>query len=163
MEGEYRKKAKDVDRNFGGFVAMGKMEGPVEKKLQEFGDLRGLVFGAFAEASEDVHGLIQSMAESRIAAADLMRAQPGAEPSRESLSVVVGQLRRRLSVAVVRANSNCLLTRLTYCGEGTEQATKRRQWREREERIMRQERESQWHRKVRGHGIRHRGEFVVNE
>ena len=55
------------------------------------------------------------MAEPRVAAADLQRGEPGAG-DREELSVVVGQLWRWLSMAVVRATSSCLLTRLTHMG-----------------------------------------------
>ena len=87
--------------------------------------------------------------------------QPGAAV-REELSIVVGQLRRRLSVSVIRATYTCLLTRLSLLGEGSREANKRRQWRGREEQAMRMEREAQWHRHVRGHGVRHRGEFVIN-
>ena len=105
--------------------------------------------------------LIQVMAESRVVSADLMRGQPGAAV-REELSVVVGQLRRRLSVAVIRATYSCLLARLAFLGEGSREANKRRQWRGREEQAMRLEREAQWHRRVRNHGVRHRGEFIIN-
>ena len=75
------------------------------------------------------------------------------------MSVVVGQLRHRLSVAVVRATANCLITCLTFMGQEARVANRRRQWRDREEMAMRQEREAQWHRRVRGHGVCHRGEF----
>ena len=44
-------------------------------------------------------------------------------------------------------------------GEAAREAMKRRQWRDREENIMRRERVAQWHKRVRGHGVRHRGEF----
>ena len=40
--------------------------GPVEGKLNDF-ELRGLVFDAFGEASEDVHSLIKYVAEERCA------------------------------------------------------------------------------------------------
>ena len=133
--------------------------GPVERKLGEYGELHGLVVGRFGEASEDVHNLIHAMAESRVSGLDL-RSQPGAM-EREELSVVVGQLHRRLSMAVIRATANCLLSRLSFIGEEARGANKRRQWRDREERDKRFEREAQWHRRIRGHGVHHRGEFHV--
>ena len=114
--------------------------------------------GTFCEGSEDIHNLIQSMAETRVASADLLRGQQEVIV-REDLEVVVGQLRRRLSVAIARANSNCLLSRLSLIGEGSKEASKRRQWTYREETIMKNEREAQWHRRTRGHGIKHRGGF----
>ena len=49
------------------------------------------------------------MAESRVQNVDLRRGQQGGG-DRENMSVVVGQLRHRLSVAVVRATANCLIT-----------------------------------------------------
>ena len=116
--------------------------------------------GFFSEGSEDVHNLLQSMAESRVACVDLLRGQ-GQAISREEISGVIGQFRRRLSVATVRATYNCLLTRLSLVGDGARQALDRRQWRQREEGLMRRERQAQWHRKIRGHGITHRGEFFL--
>ena len=128
LQGEYRRKARDVDRGFVG-VEEEQMVGPAERRLAEFGDLQGLVVGAFAEASEDLHNLIQAMAESRVAGADLQRNQQQAATAREDMSVVVGQLHRRLSMAVVRANSDCLLSRILLIGEASRQAARRRQWR----------------------------------
>ena len=157
LQAEYRRKARNVDRGYGG-VEEG-VVGPVERRLAEYGDLHTLVMGAFGEASEDVHNLIQVMAESRVACSDL-NTRHSSPMVREDMSVVVGQMRRRLSVATIRATYNCLLTRLTLLGEGVKEANARRMWRGREERIMSGEREAQWHRKIRGHGIRHRGEFL---
>ena len=46
---EYLKKARDVDRVYGGVVegAVGR----VQRNLLDFGEVRGLRFGAFGEAS----------------------------------------------------------------------------------------------------------------
>ena len=41
--------------------------------------------------------------------------------------VVVGQLRRQLSTASIRAASNCLLDRMHQCGQGAQMAAKRRE------------------------------------
>ena len=49
LQGEYKKKARDTDRKYGG-TAEG-TTGPVENKLLQFGDLQGLVVGAFGEGS----------------------------------------------------------------------------------------------------------------
>ena len=46
---EYPKKARNVDRVYGG-VAEGAV-GRVQRKLLDFGEVRGLMFGAFGEAS----------------------------------------------------------------------------------------------------------------
>ena len=63
---EYRKKAKNVDRVYGG-VAEGAV-GRVQIKLEDYGEVRGLVFGAFWEASEGVHELVHVLANSRLKA-----------------------------------------------------------------------------------------------
>ena len=41
-------------------------KGPVERRLEEFGGLLGLCFGAWGEASEGVHQLVQTLAEARL-------------------------------------------------------------------------------------------------
>ena len=47
---EYAKKASDVDRVYGG-VAEGTV-GRVQRKLVDFGEVRGLVFGAFGQVHQ---------------------------------------------------------------------------------------------------------------
>ena len=116
------RKAQSVDRVYGG-VAPG-VVGPVERKLQTFGEIKGLVIGAFGEASEDVHSLVQSLANSRLQMSDLLgrgRAAKG------ELAVIVGQIRRQISVAGVRAQANCLLGKLNSLGEGVGGYDRRRQ------------------------------------
>lgn len=58
---EYARKAKKIDRDFCG-SAPGDA-GPVEARLRTFGptSIKGLVFGAFAVASSDVHELLTSI------------------------------------------------------------------------------------------------------
>ena len=53
LQKEYRKKAKKVDQEVLGLPVGEK--GPVERRLEEFGGLMGLCFGAWGEASEGVH------------------------------------------------------------------------------------------------------------
>ena len=53
---EYRRKVKETDR-VNGRVPEG-VKGPVENKLEDFGDLLCLVVVAFGEASEYLHHLI---------------------------------------------------------------------------------------------------------
>ena len=40
--------------------------GPIERKLSEYGDLLGLVVGAWGEGSEDLHTLVQVLAQSKV-------------------------------------------------------------------------------------------------
>ena len=133
----------------------------MERRLEGHGALLGLVVGAFGEASEDVHTLIHTMALNRVASADLLRNHM-AGAGDDALSVVIGQIRRKLSIASICAVRSCLLSRLSFIGQGAKEGAKRRAGWERMERDMRLELEAQWHRKGRSHGIMHRGEFVIN-
>ena len=154
--GEYRRKARNVDRDFVG-TPEGTV-GPVERRLEEYGELLGLVVGAWGEGSEDLHNLVQLLAESRVSSMGLARGRPASEAE---LGLVVGQVRRRLSVACVRANATCLLARLSYLGEGAKKAQSRRQSQAWEEEKMRRERQSNWLGRVRHHGVAHRGAFFL--
>ena len=129
---EYRKKADEMDRLLGE-----EGQGRVRRRLDEFGDLLGLVFGQFGEASDDVHQLVEHLADSRIA----LLTRRG---------VIVGQLRRQLSTAAVRAGSQCLLDRMHQCGDGAALATRRREYHYQLEERMREDRELQWLTKLRG-------------
>ena len=157
LSGEYRKKARDVDRQYVG-TPEGEV-GPVERKLEQYGDLQGLVVGAFGEGSEDLHNLVQVLAESRVEAIGLARGRPGSDME---LGVVVGQVRRRLSVASISAQAECLLARLSYVGEGGVQAGRRRHWVAREEESMRREREAQYLGRVLKRRLVQRGKFRLD-
>ena len=154
LANEYRKKARTVDRDYGGTMA-GEV-GPIERKLEEYGDLLGLVVGKWNEGSDDLHNLIQCMAESRVRAVGLARGRP---PSESELGVAIGQIRRRLSVASVRATSNCLLARVSLLGEGSRKAHGRRQQQAWQEEEMRKEMQAHWLGRIRHHGVTHRGAF----
>ena len=83
--------------------------GRVERELQSYGDIVGLVFGAWGEGSKGEHTLVETMSECRLTSQAMIR---GRMERKEKKSVVVGQIPRCLSVAVVRANATCLLDRL---------------------------------------------------
>ena len=102
--------------------------GPVEYKLLSFDPVEGLVFGNFGEASEAVHKLVDTLATSRVrVAAPQRRGRRGlARSEDEERSVVVSSIRRKLSVAAVRAQSSSLLGRLESLGPGSAAAVGRR-------------------------------------
>ena len=93
------------------------------------------MFGAFGEGSEDVHTLVQSLASSR---AKTLALQRGRECGEGELAVIVGEVRRRLSVAAVKAQADCLLNRMSSIGQGAAAAGRRRQWARWEEEKWRQ-------------------------
>ena len=99
--------------------------GPVEAKLHSLGQVRGVVFQAFGEASEAVHDLVNHLATSRVAVAGPQRGRRGIVRSAEGeRAIVVGQIRRRLSVAAVQAQTLSLHGRLRVIGASA--AEKRR-------------------------------------
>ena len=155
LQGEYKKKARDADKQYVG-TAEGSV-GPVENKLLQYGDLQGLVVGAFGEGSQDLHTLVQTIAEAKVKSLGLARGRQGTEAE---LGIVVGQVRRMLSTTSVRAQAQCLLARMSQVGEGVGQAAKRRRWAAAEDERMRKERMAQWIGRVRGRNIV--GQFLLD-
>ena len=101
--------------------------GPVETKLLSFERVQGVVFGAFGEVSEPVHRLIDQLATSRVLVAGPQRSRKSLERLSEGeRAIMVGLLRRNLSVAGVRAQCSSLLGRLEVLGPGMGQAANRR-------------------------------------
>ena len=156
LQGEYRKKARDAD-SICGERNNGEV-GPVERKLLQFGDLVGLVVGAFGEVSEDLHYLIQKLAECKVGSMGLRR---GRQATEEELGIVVGQIRRSLSTTCVRAQAQCLISRLSCVGNGFAQAFKRRKQAAFEEERMKRERQAQWIGRDRGRSLVRRGQFML--
>jgi len=94
LQAEYRKKARDVYRLYWG---VGDVQvGPVERR---FGEIQGFVFGALAEASDDVHHLVKVMADNRLKTEIL---QSGVQRKKERLGVITPLIRRILSVGAVK-------------------------------------------------------------
>ena len=54
----YRSHARELDG-----TARGAPPGPVQQRLESFTAVRGLIFGAYGEASADVHDLISTAAD----------------------------------------------------------------------------------------------------
>ena len=138
LHGEYRKKAREADRICGD-RNNGEL-GPVERKLLQFGNIVGLVVGAFGEVSEDLHYLIQKLAESKVGSMGLRRERQATE---EELGIVIGQIRRSISTTCVRAQAQCLIFRLNCVGHGLAQAFKRRKQGAYEEEKVKRERQAQ--------------------
>ena len=100
--------------------------GPLVTRFRSLGGLEGgqLVAGPWGDLSPDLHKLLLIFAESRVAA--MSRAQ-GWEAGPGQLGKVVGEIRRAMSVTVVRANALCLMERLCQLGPGARAAAQRRQ------------------------------------
>ena len=102
VSGEYLRAARQADRQYS---APG--TSPILDRLRSFGQTRGLVFGAYGEASPDVHALLT-------VAADGLAARQwrdmGARTQEEARSFIVSSLRRRLGLVASAAcrTSACL-------------------------------------------------------
>ena len=89
---EYAKSARETDWTYCGIpkpprVRRGEPQpvrqiGPVENKLNTFGRVNGWVFGAWGEASEEVHSLVQRLAKARLDLLDTIPAPRGRPMSR---------------------------------------------------------------------------------
>ena len=101
---------------------------------------------------------MQAIAQARVTSVGLARGRPATDAE---LGVAVGQVRRRLSVACVRANMSCLRSRMSLLGESSRQAQGRRQGVSWEEERMHREMQAQWEGRIRHHGMTHRGAFVL--
>ena len=82
---------------------------------------------------------MHELAASRLKAEGL---QQGRETAKGELGVLVGQVRRLLSVAGVRAQAECLLSKLRQTGDGVAAANRRRGFAVREEGRWAREREA---------------------
>ena len=109
--------------------------------------------------SDDTHMLLEQMADSMVS---MISRREGKQMSDQERAVVVGQLRRQLSTASIRAASLCLLDRVHQCGEGAALAAKRREVNLVLEERMKGERELQWLAKLRGGQIVQKGQFFTD-
>ena len=132
--------------------------GPLVSLLQSFGKLEGLVVGPWGNGSSDLHSLVRTLAESRVA--HRVRAR-GQQASDHELGVVMGEVRRALSLDFVRAQALFLLSRLTFLGEGARAAAGRRQQATREEEERRRVQLAHYWAHVRGRGVPRAGEVYT--
>ena len=113
----YRRQLAKYDRQFHGTV--GDERGPLVTKLESFGKSCGRTLG---NGSHDLHSLVRTLAKSKAAARSGARGWQGSD---QELGLIMGEIRRALSLDFVRAQALCLLTRLTNPGDGADCAAKR--------------------------------------
>ena len=139
---EYEAKLRRYDIQFHGAGRQGELQpGPLVARFRDLGGLDEgqLVAGPWGDLSPHFHKLLRAFAESRVAA--MSRAQ-GWEAGDGQLGKVMGEVRRAMSVTVVRANAHCLLERLSQLGAGAGAAARRRQDTLRLEERRRQDRQA---------------------
>ena len=135
LPAEYEGKLSKMDRQLhhtepGGI-------GPLVRRFRSFPELQGLVVGAFGEASADLHSLVSHLDLSR---GNYVAQSSGYATSEREHSQIIGQLRRKLSTAFIRATGLCTLSRIANVGAGSRSAAKRREWAIREDEGMKRER-----------------------
>ena len=159
---DYTNHARDVDREYGG-VPEG-VVGPVQAKLLFFPPLRRWVFGAWGEASEDIHLMVDYLAEARQRHQQLLEGRWRSErKSREAeVALYTGQIRRQLSLEAVRSQARLLLDCLGGLGAGAAAAAKRREWADAKEYRMGRERRAHQLALSQGRPIRARGQFLLS-
>ena len=139
---EYFGKARTADRLYGGAVEG--EQGRVERKLLSFPKVKGLNFGAWGEASEAVQSLVYTLADSKAQVAVPQSKRKGGLLCEEGVrALVVGFIRRRLSVCAVQAQCHSLLGRLEVLGPGLAAAAGCRQSAANQEQMGRRERAAQ--------------------
>ena len=159
---EYQNHARSIDQVYGD-VPRGAV-GPVEAHLLSFPPLRRWVFGAWGEASEDIHSLVHDLASARQKHQHLLDGRRGAwsrVSEKGELAMLTGQIRRSLSLEAVRSQARCLLGRLSGLGAGAASATRRRAWAETEERRMGRERRAYHLSLGQGRCPLRRGQFLL--
>lgn len=105
---DYLRHARLLDRTYS---AAGTT--PVEDRLRWFTATRGLVWGQYSEASDDVHDLIRLASH---ALAEQHWALAGARSAREMRGFMVSRSRRRVGLAAAQAMARHRLARLPYIG-----------------------------------------------
>ena len=139
LTGEYQLKARKTDWDYCGTprppqTRPGEPQpvrqlGPVETKLNTFGRVNGWVFGAWGEASEDVHLLVQRLAKARLERLGTLPTTRRRQVSRAAmLAALVGDVRRQLSLQAVRQQARLLIDKVATLGNGGGAAAHRRDW-----------------------------------
>ena len=132
--------------------------GPLVRRLQSYGKLEGLVVGPWGEGSKDLHSLVKVLAETKLAA---KARSLGRQMSDKELGVIVNQVRKYLSTSFIRAQSLCLINRLSFLGEGAQAAAGRRIVARQLEEGRRRERQASYMAHIRGRGLSREGQIFV--
>jgi hypothetical protein len=109
VPGEYKRTAAKMDRS------LGHGQGPVTRRLTEYGGVMPLCFRIHSEGSEEVHNLFNILATTKLKKVGLQKGRPGSD---QELAIITSQLRRRISATTVRASFTLLLERMAQVGEG---------------------------------------------
>ena len=126
---EYEVKLRKYDVRFHGAAPLinGQAEptaGPLLSRLRSF-SLKKLVAGPWGDLSKDFHELLSVFARARAEASARSKGRAGGAGAGE-LGKIMGEVRRAMSVQVIRCQALCLLERLSHLGPGARAAGERR-------------------------------------
>ena len=152
LPASYRRPLERLDRQHLG--AQPGQAGPLVSRLQGYGELQCLVAGAWGEGSQHLHHLIETCVDSQVQHLIRSTGKPELEGQR---SVLTGQFRRFVSTCIVRAQAQCLLSRVGVISPAAREAAQRREVFTRKDREMRAERRAQWMASLSGPGWARRG------
>ena len=147
LPGSYRRPLERLDQLVRG-TAPGET-GAMVARLQGFGDLLCLVAGAWDDCSKDLHQLVQICAESKV---DHLCRSTGRPELEGQLSVIVSPYGRLLSTCIVRAQAQCLISRVGVISPQAREAAQRREAVGRMERQLREDMRAKWMAGLRGPG-----------
>ena len=143
----YRGKLVNIDRLYYNTVR-GEV-GPCQERLESLGDLLQVVVGYWGEVSTDLDRIVRAIAEARV----LYLARETGRPITDHwVGQVLGQHRRSLSAAFIRAQMACLTSRMGHLGVGSREAAARRGVAMAEEQRIQREEEAHFSAYVRGRG-----------
>ena len=111
--------------------------GPLVQRLRSF-PMQKLVAGPWGDLSQDFHIMLSSFAKSRAEASARSKGREGGAGAGE-LGKIMGEIRRAMSVQVVRSQALCLLERLSHLGPGARAAGERRKVVQRIEEAMKRQ------------------------
>lgn len=148
----YLDKAQSIDRKYRG-TQVGQV-GPLQQRLEGFGELQCLVVGQYGEVSQHTHDLLRKLASCK---ASHISQLEGRVISDQERSILLQQLRRRLSVSIITAQSNCLLSRLNHISPHAKQAAQRRANAKFQDEALRHDRKRHFEAYVRGKRLKHIG------
>ena len=152
----YLDKAQKIDRKYC-HTEVGHV-GPLQQRLESFGKLLCLVAGQYGEVSQDFHTLLKDLAASKAAHISHMEGRPVSESER---GLLLHQLRRRISVSIISAQSSCLLSRLGHMAPGAREAAKRRAAAKQREEAVMKDRRAHFEALVRGQRLRNIGVLTI--
>ena len=118
---EYQTKALRLDHRHCGTPEG--TPGPVTQKLASYGRIRGLAFGAYGEASQDVHDLVSILA---VNCASRQWVRMGSRDPEEAAATLKRSLYRSWGLMAMRSQARLKLAGLSHVGAGASAARARR-------------------------------------